>query len=96
MKIKISENELKNLIIETIQEEMFVIRRKIEILSMIIENFDVLDCSKPMIHSYQRVYCGNLKKYNFQELVQLRDTLRNKFDDLIKQEIRNKRGSIKK
>lgn len=91
MKIKISENELKNLIIETIQEEMFVVRRKIEILSKIIENFDELDCSKPMVHSYQRVYCENLRKFNFEQLIQTRESLKKKFDDLIRQELRGKR-----
>jgi hypothetical protein len=91
MKIKISENELKNLIIETIQEEMFVVRRKIEILSKIIENFDELDCSKPMVHSYQRVYCENLRKFNFEQLIQTRESLKIKFDDLIRQELSKKR-----
>lgn len=91
MKIKISENELKNLIIETIQEEMFVVRRKIEILSKIIENFDELDCSKPMIHSYQRVYCENLRNFNYEQLIQTRESLKKKFDDLIRQELRGKR-----
>lgn len=91
MKIKISENELKNLIIETIQEEMFVVRRKIEILSKIIDNFDELDCSKPMIHSYQRVYCENLRNFNYEQLIQTRESLKKKFDDLIRQELRGKR-----
>lgn len=92
MKIKISESELKNLIIETVTEEMFVVRRKIELLSKIIENFDSMDCSKPMVHSYQRVYCQTLKKFSLEELSQAKESLKEKLNDLIKQELRNKKG----
>jgi hypothetical protein len=95
MKIKISESELENFIIETVTEEIFVVRRKIELLSKIIENFDELDCSKPMVQSYQRVYCQTLKNFNLSELIQAKDSLKEKFEDLVKKEFR-KKGLTKK
>jgi hypothetical protein len=91
MKIKISLQELENLITESITEEIFIIRRKIELLSKIIDNFDQIDCNKPTAQTYERVYCQNLKKFDVLELEQARDSLRIKFDDLIKQEFRKKR-----
>jgi hypothetical protein len=91
MKIKISLQELENLITESITEEIFIIRRKIELLSKIIDNFDQIDCNKPTAQTYERVYCQNLKKFDVLELEQARDSLRTKFDDLIKQEFRKKR-----
>jgi hypothetical protein len=91
MKIKISVQELENLITESITEEFFIIRRKIELLSKIIENFDQIDCNKPTAQTYERVYCQNLKKFDVLQLQQAKDSLKSKFDDLIKQEFRKKR-----
>ena len=95
MKIKISVQELKNLITESITEEFFIIRRKIEVLSKIIENFNEIDCSKPTAKTFERVYCQNLRNFNMFELQQAKDSLKIKFDDLINQEFRKKRPTNK-
>jgi len=89
--MKISIQDLENLITESITEEIFIIRRKIEVLSKIIENFNEIDCSKPTAKTFERVYCQNLRNFNVLELQQAKDSLKIKFDNLINQEFRKKR-----
>ena len=91
MKIKISVKELENLITESITEEIFIVRRKIDLLTKIIDNFDSIDCSKPTAKTYERVYCQNLKKFKLNEIILAKESLKEKFDELVKQEFRKKR-----
>ena len=82
---------MESLITESITEEIFIIRRKIDLLTKIIENFDKIDCSKPTALNYERVYCQNLKKFKLSEIELAKDSLQEKFDELVKQEFRKKR-----
>jgi hypothetical protein len=86
-----SSQELENLITESITDEIFVIKRKIELLSKIINNFDSIDCDSPTAQSFEKVYCEKLRKFDLLELKHAKDSLSSKFENLIKQEFRKNR-----
>jgi len=91
----ITEQQLEKIINETLTEDIFILRRKVEVISKIIENFDSLDCSRPQIESYQRVYCKQFKDIDFEKIKRLRSHYTNQLELLIRKEINNAKSSSK-
>jgi hypothetical protein len=83
-----NEIDLKDLIIETISEEMFIMRRKIEMVAKILINYNSIDCDNLSKESYQRIYCDNMKGWSYEKVENLKNNLQEKLYNLIKQEVR--------
>lgn len=88
---KISYTDLQKILSESLTEDIFVIRRKLKLLNEIINNFDSIDCDKPMVQSYQRIYCQNLRRFSFEEIIKAKDSLEKQYDEIIRKEIRKRR-----
>lgn len=91
MSKRISYSDLQKLLSESLTEDVFVIRRKLKLLNEIVNNFDSIDCSKPMVQSYQRIYCQNLKRFSFGEIIKAKESLEKQYDEIIRKEIRKRR-----
>ena len=83
-----NEIDLKDIIVETISEEMFIMRRKIELITKILINYDSIDCDNPSKESYQRIYCDNMIDWSYEKVENLKNNLQEKLYNLIKQEVR--------
>jgi len=83
-----NEIDLKDLIIETISEEMFIMRRKIDLIAKILINYDSIDCDNLTREPYQRIYCDNMKGWSYEKVEILKNKLQEKLYDLVKQEVR--------
>lgn len=90
-----TEAQLARFITETISEDMFIIRRKIEVIQKVIENYDDLDCEKPFLSSYQRIYCENMRGWSIEKIRDLKNKMTEKLHLLISQEIRKNKFSKK-
>lgn len=84
----VNEIDLKDLIIETISEEMFIMRRKIDLITKILINYDSIDCDNPSKEPHQRIYCDNMKDWSYEKVEKLKNNLQEKLYDLVKQEVR--------
>lgn len=90
-----NEIDLKDIIVETISEEMFIMRRKIELTTKILINYDSIDCDSLSKEPYERIYCDNMNGWSYEKVEFLKNKLQEKLHDLIKQEV-SKSKFIKK
>ena len=93
MEYIITEQQLERIINETLTEDIFILRRKIDVISKIIENFYNLDCSGPQIEPYQRVYCRQFKDVDLEKIKRLRIHYTNQLELLIRKEVNRVRNS---
>ena len=92
-RIKMKESELGSFITETISEDMFVLRRKIDLITKILENYDSIDCSKNTSEAYKRIFCENLSEWSYSKIENFRSKLQDNLQMLIKREVQKAKSS---
>jgi tRNA nucleotidyltransferase (CCA-adding enzyme) len=88
-----NESELNKFITESISEDMFVLRRKIDLISKILENYDSIDCSKNVNEPYKRIFCENLSDWSYSKIENFRSKLQDNLQMLIKREVQKAKSS---
>lgn len=91
----INEIDFKDLIVETVSEEMFIMRRKIDLITKVLINYDSIDCNNSLKEPYERIYCDNMKGWSYEKVEHLKNKLQEKLHDLIRQEVRKSKFTKK-
>jgi hypothetical protein len=88
-----NESDLNKFITESISEDMFVLRRKIDLISKILENYDSIDCSKNTNEPYKKIFCENLSEWSYSKIENFKNKLQDNLHILIKKEVQKAKSN---